>query len=91
MLEKLLSTLVRQAGAAVDEEELQVLQKVAGELPSFSKEASGLIPILQAIQDQFNYLPEEALRRVCETTSITPENITGVASFYSQFRMEPAP
>lgn len=49
-----------------------------------------VIPILQAIQDQFNYLPEEALRRVCETTEITPENITGVASFYSQFRMVPA-
>lgn len=49
-----------------------------------------LIPILQAIQNTFNYLPEEALRQVCQTTSITPENITGVASFYSQFRMQPA-
>lgn len=49
-----------------------------------------VIPILQAIQDEFNYLPEEALRHVCETTEITPENITGVASFYSQFRMVPA-
>ncbi|WP_430972058.1 NAD(P)H-dependent oxidoreductase subunit E [Sunxiuqinia rutila] len=49
-----------------------------------------LIPILQAIQNEFNYLPEEALKHVCETTEITPENITGVASFYSQFRMQPA-
>nr|MBD3621059.1 NAD(P)H-dependent oxidoreductase subunit E [Sunxiuqinia sp.] len=49
-----------------------------------------LIPILQAIQDEYNYLPEEALRHVCHTTEITPENITGVASFYSQFRMKKA-
>ncbi len=49
-----------------------------------------VIPILQAIQSQFNYLPEEALRHVCETTEITPENITGVATFYSQFRLHPA-
>ncbi|MCW0482183.1 NAD(P)H-dependent oxidoreductase subunit E [Gaoshiqia sediminis] len=49
-----------------------------------------VIPILQAIQDEFNYLPEEALRHICETTEITPGNITGVASFYSQFRMVPA-
>ncbi|WP_423127597.1 NAD(P)H-dependent oxidoreductase subunit E [Gaoshiqia sp. Z1-71] len=49
-----------------------------------------VIPILQSIQNTFNYLPEEALRRVCETTEITPENITGVATFYSQFRLKPA-
>lgn len=48
-----------------------------------------LIPILQAIQHEYNYLPEEALRRVSETTSITPAEIIGVASFYSQFRLAP--
>jgi len=49
-----------------------------------------VIPILQAIQNTFNYLPEEALKYVCEKTEITPEQIVGVASFYSQFRMQPA-
>ncbi len=51
---------------------------------------SSVIPILQAIQGKFNYLPEEALRRVCEISDITPAMITGVASFYSQFRFKPA-
>ncbi len=51
---------------------------------------SSVIAILQAIQNRFNYLPQEALRKVCDTTSITPAEITGVASFYSQFRFEPA-
>ena len=51
---------------------------------------SAVIPILQAIQKKYNYLPEEALRRVCEITEITPELIIGVASFYAQFRFKPA-
>ncbi len=49
-----------------------------------------VIPILQAIQEKYNYLPEDALRRVCEISDITPAQIVGVASFYSQFRFTPA-
>ena len=48
-----------------------------------------LIPILQDIQHRFNFLPEEALRHLSEQTDITPENIIGVATFYSQFRLKP--
>jgi NADH-quinone oxidoreductase subunit F len=51
---------------------------------------NSLIPILQAIQQQYNYLPEEALRYVCEKTEITPAQLVGVAGFYHQFRMVPA-
>jgi len=49
-----------------------------------------VIPVLQAIQGRYNYLPEEALRRVCEISEITAAQIVGVASFYSQFRFHPA-
>jgi NADH-quinone oxidoreductase subunit F len=49
-----------------------------------------LIPILQDIQSEFNYLPNEALEKVCELTEITQSQITGVATFYSQFRHLPA-
>ncbi len=48
-----------------------------------------VIPVLQAIQKKYNYLPEEALREVCEHSGITPDQIIGVASFYSQFRLKP--
>ncbi len=48
-----------------------------------------IIPILHAIQKEYNYLPEEALRRVCEITEITPASITGVSTFYSQYRHTP--
>ncbi len=48
-----------------------------------------VIPLLHAIQNEFNYLPESALQRVCEITDITPAVITGVSTFYSQFRHTP--
>ncbi len=47
------------------------------------------IPVLQAIQGHYRYLPEEALRRVCEATDISPAQLAGSASFYSQFRRDP--
>jgi len=47
------------------------------------------IPILQAIQAEYRYLPEAALRRVCELTEITPAQISGVATFFNQFRHQP--
>ncbi len=50
---------------------------------------SSAIPILQAVQSQFGYLPRPALTRVCEITEITPAQIEGVATFYSQFRQMP--
>jgi NADH:ubiquinone oxidoreductase subunit F (NADH-binding)/NADH:ubiquinone oxidoreductase subunit E len=49
----------------------------------------GLIPILQAIQNQYGWLPEEAMWRVSELTEITPANLAGVSTFYDQFRHRP--
>jgi len=48
-----------------------------------------LIPILHAVQKKYNYLPETILRRICEITDITPAEITGVSTFYNQFRLKP--
>ncbi len=47
------------------------------------------IPILQKIQNHYRYLPMEALEEVCKLTEITPSQLYGVATFYSQFRLEP--
>jgi len=48
-----------------------------------------VIPLLHAVQKKYNYLPEPALRRICEITEITPAAITGISTFYSQFRHTP--
>lgn len=47
------------------------------------------IVLLQGIQAHYRYLPDEALRRVCELTEITPAQIAGTSSFYGQFRRSP--
>jgi NADH:ubiquinone oxidoreductase subunit E len=47
------------------------------------------IILLQAIQSHYRYLPDEALRRLCRLTEITPAQIAGTSSFYGQFRSQP--
>jgi len=53
------------------------------------KGPEAVIPILQAVQEHYRYLPEQILHRVWEITEITPAQIDGVASFYDQFRRRP--
>lgn len=48
-----------------------------------------VIPLLQGIQNAFNYLPEVAMERVCETTEITASQLYGISTFYTQFRHRP--
>ena len=72
------------------EEQVQVdLAFVDDIVQRVGRSPSAMIPILQALQEHFRYLPEEALRRVCEITDITPAAIVGVSTFYSQFRHRP--
>ena len=54
------------------------------------KTPDAVTPILRKIQQRYNYLPEPALKRVCEVTEITPSGIAGVSTFYSKFRHRPA-
>lgn len=51
--------------------------------------ADAAIPILHALQDHYRHVPEAALRRVCEISEITPAQLAGVVSFYTQFRSRP--
>ncbi|MBK7132577.1 MAG: NAD(P)H-dependent oxidoreductase subunit E [Bacteroidales bacterium] len=48
-----------------------------------------VIEILQEVQKRLNYLPSEALKHICSVTEITPGQISGVSTFYSQFRHLP--
>jgi NADH-quinone oxidoreductase subunit F len=60
----------------------QIVQEVG-------RSADRVIPLLQALQARYRYLPEEALRRVCELTEVTPASIAGVSTFFTQFRHQP--
>ena len=47
------------------------------------------IPLLQAVQDEFRYIPIEAIEHIAANTEMTETRLYGVATFYSQFRLEP--
>ena len=49
-----------------------------------------VILILQEVQKRLNYLPSEALKHICRVTEVTPGQISGVSTFYSQFRHIPS-
>lgn len=65
------------------------LQFVEAAVKRIGRSRDAVIPILQALQDHYRYLPEPALRRVCELSDITPAQIWGIATFYDQFRHQP--
>lgn len=60
----------------------QVMEQV-GDRPE------NLVALLQGIQEQYRYLPDEALRHLSQRSGISAAEIEGVASFYAQFRRQP--
>lgn len=55
---------------------------------AFPRTRSSIIPVLQAVQAAFGYLPREAMDAVARHLKVSPVVLEGVASFYAQFRFE---
>jgi NADH-quinone oxidoreductase subunit E len=58
-------------------------------LSTYSGDKSELIPILQDIQSNLGYLPEDDIIKVSKFTGVPESEIYGVATFYTQFRFTP--
>lgn len=58
-------------------------------LSSYRGRRGELIPILQEIQANFGYLPEEVMLSIARFTGIPESEVYSVASFYGQFRLMP--
>ncbi|MCM8709526.1 NADH-quinone oxidoreductase subunit NuoE [Clostridium sp. SYSU_GA19001] len=64
--------------------------KKARQIIQEHKEVKGaLIPILHEIQKLFGYLPEKVMQIISQELGIPMSEIYGVATFYSQFALEP--
>jgi len=50
---------------------------------------SMLVGILQDVQEEYNYLPEDTLKRVAHTLNVPLSRIYGVANFYKAFSLKP--
>ena len=66
--------------------DLGLLQPV---LQQYAKTAGSLITILQKTQDIYGYLPLDALVEISAATGVAPAKVMGVATFYTQFRLQP--
>jgi len=69
----------------VEAEEL----KVKSYITKYNNEKKALISILQEVQEEYNYLPQEVLRIVSKALGIPLIDIIGVATFYRAFSLEP--
>ena len=84
-----MNTSDHKPAAATVEADVIDLALVDRIIQTIGRDPSCAIPILQAIQTEFRYLPQAALEHVCRTTRITPAQIAGVSTFYTQFRHHP--
>ena len=58
-------------------------------LKEFRDQKGAVIPILQGTQDIYGYLPEDAMVEISKKSKISISQLYGVATFYSQFNLEP--
>ena len=59
-------------------------------LARYSRERDNLIPVLQEVQQQLGYLPEEALQEIANFLQLSNSTVYSVATFYAQFRLAPS-
>ena len=51
--------------------------------------AGAALPMLQALQGTFGYIPDEAIRMVGEALNLTRAEVYGVVTFYHDFPRQP--
>ena len=66
--------------------DLSLLTEVLNE---YGGTSSNLITILQKAQGIYGYLPKDVMYCIAEKVGLTPADVIGVATFYSQFRLPP--
>ena len=63
------------------------LDEILRRFPKIKRNA--LIPLLQAVQDEFGYISEEAIARIGSHLSLPTSKVYGLATFYNQFSFSP--
>lgn len=63
--------------------------KVNKILNKYKRRGSFLISMLQDIQEEFNYLPKDALEVVAKELKLTLTQVYGVATFFKAFSLNP--
>jgi NADH-quinone oxidoreductase subunit E len=58
-------------------------------LSRFHGSKEEVIPILQQVQAEYGYLPEQEMFDIARFTGVSESQVFGVATFYAQFRFTP--
>ncbi len=58
-------------------------------IASYAGQEGAVMRVLQGAQDIYGYLPIEVQKRIAIGLDVSPAEVFGVASFYSQFVMNP--
>lgn len=64
-------------------------EKVNEIIQKYGRDPSELVTILQEVQKEYRYLPEEIMTYIATALGIPPSKVFGVATFYAQFSLEP--
>jgi len=67
---------------------LNLHERLSQVLAPYRGQRGALIPVLQKVQEESGYLPEEAISEIAKFLRLSKSEIYGVASFYAQFRFE---
>ena len=70
-------------------DEKALYSQVAQVIQQYKDKEGSLIMVLHAAQEIFGYLPIEVQTMISDETGIPLEKIYGVATFYSQFSLQP--
>ena len=56
---------------------------------NYEGKRENVIPILQKVQEEYTYLPDDLMAEIAKYTRVPASDIYGVATFYAQFRFTP--
>ena len=65
------------------------LERIEGILSRYDGLPAEVIPVLQEIQDSYNYLPKDELKVVAQRLQVPVTQIYSVATFYKMFSLVP--
>lgn len=64
------------------------LKFIDGILEKYGCDSAKIIPIMQDVQEEYRYLPKQALSYIAEKVGMSEAKLYGVATFYGNFSLD---
>ncbi|MER8580269.1 formate dehydrogenase subunit gamma [Mesorhizobium sp. M1423] len=68
----------------------EIASRTAAIIHELKGHEGSLLPILHGIQEEFGYVPQDALPVIAEALNISRAEVHGVVTFYHDYRSQPA-